>query len=109
MLSVLRPQHPIPRSEYAGMTDESHPITWDITLRVYWTIVWRTLAMYALGCTPFFLWLMVDERLDDPSYLILRFAYAWLLLLGASFIAVRMALRKRYRGFGIQISRKPLS
>ncbi|KRR05326.1 hypothetical protein CQ12_19885 [Bradyrhizobium jicamae] len=91
------------------MTDESHPITWDITFRFYWTIVWRTFAMYALGFTPLFLWLMVDARLDDPSYLILRFATGWVLLLGASFIAVRMALRKRYRGFRIQVSRERLS
>ena len=91
------------------MTDESHPITWDTTVRFYWTVVWRTVAMYVLGFTPLFLWLTVDERLDDPGYFILRFAYAWLLLLGASFIAVRMALRKRYRGFRIQISRKPVS
>jgi hypothetical protein len=93
----------------ANMIDESHPITWDIAIRFYWTIVWRTFGMYALGSTPLFLWLMVDERLDDPSYLVLRFAYAWLLLLGTSLIAVRMALLKRYRGFTIQISRKPLS
>jgi hypothetical protein len=91
------------------MTDESNPITWDIALRFYWTIVWRALVMYAIGCSPLFLWLMVDERLDDPSYLVLRFAYAWLLLLGTGFIAVRMALRKRYRGFRIRISREPLS
>jgi hypothetical protein len=91
------------------MTNESHPITWDITVRFYWTVVWRTAAMYVVGFTPLFLWLTVGERLDDPSYFILRFAYAFLLLLGASFIAVRMALRKRYRGFRIQISRKPPS
>jgi hypothetical protein len=65
--------------------------------------------MYVLGYTPLILWLMADERLDDPSYLVLRFAYACLLFLGTGFIAVRMALRKRYRGFRIQISREPLS
>jgi hypothetical protein len=65
--------------------------------------------MYALGYAPLVLWLMADERLDDPSYLVLRFVTAWLLLLGASFIAVRMALRKRYRGFTLQIHREPLS
>jgi hypothetical protein len=52
---------------------------------------------------------MVDEHLDDPSYVVLRFAYACLLLLGTGFIAVRMALRKRYRGFTLQIHREPLS
>ena len=91
------------------MTDESYPITWDIVFRFYWTIFWRTSAMYVLGFSPLFLWLTVDNRFDDPSYLVLRFAYAWLLLLGASFIAVRMALRKRYRGFRIQIIRGELS
>jgi hypothetical protein len=91
------------------MTDESHSITWGVTVRFYWTIIWRTFAMYVLGFAPLILWLMVDERLDDPSYLVPRFAYAWLLLLGTSFIAVRMALRKRYRGFGIHISRELLS
>jgi len=91
------------------MTDESHPITWDVTVRFYWTIVWRTLAMNVLGFIPLFLWLLVDNRIDDPSYFILRLAYTSLLSLGAGFIAVRMALRKRYRGFEIQINREPPS
>jgi hypothetical protein len=91
------------------MTDESDPITWGVTARFYWTIVWRSSAMYVLGYTPLVLWLMVDEHLDDPSYLVLRFAYACLLLLGTCFIAVRMALRKRYRGFTLQIHRESLS
>jgi hypothetical protein len=92
------------------MTDESHPITWDIAARVYWAIVWRAIAMYLVGFTPLLLWLMATpERLDDTSYLVLRLATAWLLVFGAGFIAVRTALRKRYRGFRIQINREPLS
>jgi hypothetical protein len=91
------------------MTDESHPITWGVAVRVYWAIVWRAIAMYLLGYAPLCLWLMATDRLDDASYFVLRFATAWLLVFGASFIAVRMALRKRYRGFRIQISREPLS
>lgn len=91
------------------MTDDSDPITWGVTVRIYWTIVWRSLAMYVVGWTPLFLWLKVDDRLDDPSYLVLRFAYGSVLLLGTGSIAVRMALRKRYRGFTLQIHREPLS
>jgi hypothetical protein len=92
------------------MTDESHPITWAIAAKIYWAIVWRATAMYIAAYTPLVLWLMVDDdRLNDPNYLILRFAYALLLMLGAGFIAVRMALRKRYLSFGIRISREPLS
>jgi hypothetical protein len=92
------------------MTDESHPITWDIAARVYWVIVWRAIAIYVVGFAPLLLWLMATpERMDDRSYFALRLATAWLLMFGASFIAVRMALRKRYRGFRIKISREPLS
>jgi hypothetical protein len=92
------------------MTDDSHPITWTVAVKIYWTIVWRATAMYIVAYTSLVLWLMVDDdRLNDPRYLILRFAYALLLMLGAGFIAVTMALRKRYRGFKIQISREPLS
>ena len=89
------------------MNDE--PISWGIVLRVYWLIAWRTLAMYFVVYGAFNLWLMATERLDDSNYFVLRFALALLLLSGASFIAVRMALRKRYRGFRIQITREPVS
>ena len=91
------------------MIDESDPITWGVTVRVYWTVVWRGLVMYIVGSTPLLVWLMFDDGFFDPSYLVPRVVYAWLLLLGAGFIAVRMALRKRYRAFTLQIHREPLS
>jgi len=89
------------------MIDES--ITWGVVLRVYWLIAWRTLAAYFLIYGAFNLWLMATDRLDDSSYFVLRIPLAWLVLARASFIAVRMALRKRYHGFRIQITREPVS
>jgi hypothetical protein len=86
------------------MKDE--PVSWGIALRVYWLIAWRTLAMYLLPSVPFNLWLMLTERLNDDSYFVPRLALALLWPVGAGFIAVRMALRKRYRGFKIQIIRE---
>jgi len=85
------------------------PITWGIALRVYWLIAWRTLAMYFLAYGAFILWLFATERVDDSRYFSVRIALALLLLSGASFIAVRMALQKRYRGFRIQITRELVS
>jgi hypothetical protein len=49
------------------------------------------------------------ERLGDRSHFVLVWVVALLSLLGAGFIAVRMALRKRYRGFTIQIIREMVS
>jgi hypothetical protein len=90
------------------MNDE--PVSWGSTLRVYWLIVWRTLAMYTIVYAPFALWRMAsDDRLNDPDYLALSVGLAWLLLLGGGFIAMKMAFRKRYRGFRIQIIRDPVS
>lgn len=91
------------------MIAESDPITWGVPVRVYWTVVWRGLVMYIVGSMPLFVWLMFDDGFFDPSYPVPRVVYAWLLLLGAGFIAVRMALRKRYRAFTLQIHREPLS
>jgi|SRR5579859_2501578 len=85
------------------------PINWGIALRVYWTIVWRTLAMYVLVYAPFTLWVFATGRLDDTYYIHLHLPMAWLLLCAAGFIAVRMALRKRYRGFRFQLVREPVS
>jgi len=85
------------------------PITWGIVLRVYWLIAWRTLAMVFLAFGAFILWLMATERMDDSNYFIVRLVLEPLLFSGASFIAVGMALRKRYRGFRIQITREPVS
>jgi hypothetical protein len=81
--------------------DES--VTWGITVRVYWLI------MYFLTYGAFVLWLMVTDRLDDGSYFLMRIALVFLLLFAASFVALWMALRKRYRGFRIQIIREPVS
>jgi hypothetical protein len=93
----------------AGVSMNDESITWGVTLRVYWLIAWRTLAMYFLTYGAFALWLMVTDRVDDGSYFFVRFALAFLLLSAASFVALRMALRKRYRGFKIQITREPVS
>jgi hypothetical protein len=89
------------------MNDE--PISLGIVLRVYWLIAWRTQAMYFVAYGAFNLWLIATDHLDDSNYFVLRFALALLLLSGASFIAVRMALRKRYRGFRFQLVREPVS
>lgn len=85
------------------MNNES--VSWGATLRIYWLIVWRTVAMYTLAFGSFSFWLMVTNRLDDADYVAVRIAASGLLLVGTSFIAVRMALHKRYRGFKIQITR----
>ena len=98
------------------MTDK--PITWGVALRFYWLIVWRTAVMYTLAYIPFnlvYLWLLSTGRLDDNNddisnrIFIVRLVVSTLLLVGANFIAVRMALRKRYRGFSLQIVREPVS
>jgi hypothetical protein len=85
------------------------PITWGIALRVYWLMVWRTLAMYFLAYGAFILWLFATERVDDSRYFFVRIALQLLLFSAASLVAVRMALRKRYRGFRIQITRELVS
>ena len=98
------------------MTDE--PITWRIALKFYWLIVWRTVVMYMLAYAPFnlvYVWLLSTGRLDDSNddignrLFLARLVLSTLLLAGASFIAVRMALRKRYRGFSLQVVREPVS
>jgi hypothetical protein len=82
---------------------------WGIALRVYWLITWRTAAMYFIAYAPFnllYMWLIVTKRWDDSiDVFVPRLALSTLLLAGAGFIAVRMALRKRYRGFRIKITR----
>jgi hypothetical protein len=85
------------------------PITWGIAFRVFWLIAWRTLAMYFVAFGAFNLWLMATERLDEGIYFFMRIALAFLFLSSTGFIAVRMALRKRYRGFRIHITREPVS
>lgn len=91
------------------MTDENTSITWGTTVRFYWTVVWRATALYVVGYAPLVVWLIVGEHLDDPNLILLRFAYALLVMFLAGFIAVRMALRKQYRGFQFQIIREPPS
>jgi hypothetical protein len=85
------------------------PITWGITLRFYWLIAWRSLAMYFVAYGAFISWLFVTERVDDGNYFFVRIALSLLLWFATSFVAVRMALRKRYRDFRIQITREPAS
>ena len=92
-----------------GVKMNDEPVGWGIVLRVYWSIAWRTLAMYFVTYGAFVLWLMATDRIDDGGYFFLRLPLAFGVLIGASFIAVRMALRKRYRGFRIQVTREPPS
>jgi hypothetical protein len=94
------------------MTDESDLIIWGVALRVYWTILWRGLAIYLAIVAPFqalLLWLLATERLDETSHFILLWVVALPSLIAGGLIAVRMVLRKRYRGFTLQIRREPLS
>jgi hypothetical protein len=83
------------------MKDE--PISWSVAFRVYWLILWRTVAMSFVALAPFNVWLMATDRLNDSDYFVARLVVANLLTVGAAFIAVWMALRKRYRGFKIRI------
>ena len=89
------------------MKDE--PVSWSVAFRVYWLILWRTLAMYFVALAPFNVWLMATDRLNDYDYWVARLVVASLLMTGAAFIAVWMALRKQYRSFKIRIVREELS
>jgi hypothetical protein len=86
------------------MNDE--PISWRVAASVYWTILWRSIAMILLLIAPFDLlltWLLVHGRIDQGSALSWGKQFLGITLLCVFFIAVRMALRKRYRGFRIAI------
>ena len=89
------------------MNDE--PISWSVTAKVYWAIIWRTLLMYFVCYAPFTLWIMLSGHIDEQNYFYWRIIVAQVLAVGAGFIALRMALRKRYRGFRFQIEKIPVS
>lgn len=86
------------------MRDET--ISWSVAARVYWTILWRSIAMMLVIAMPFnFLltWLLINGRLDREGLLFWSKQFMALTVLCVLFFAVRMALRKRYRGFRIQV------
>jgi hypothetical protein len=88
------------------MNDE--PASWSVTAKVYWTILWRSIAMMLVIAMPFnFLltWLLINGRLDREGLLFWSKQFMALTVLCVLFIAIRMALRKRDRGFRIQIIR----
>ena len=90
------------------MNDE--PISWSATARVYWTIVWRSTALLFAIAFPFnFLltWLLASGRINTEGLLVGSKVFTAITLLCVGFITVRMALRKRYRGFRIRIDRDP--
>lgn len=91
---------------------ENHPISWDPALRVYWTSLWRSWAIsIAMGLVlnaPLF-WMLSSHRLDESTFLVLTKLIALFAYVVGGLVAVRMALRKRYRGFSIQINRDPVS
>jgi hypothetical protein len=91
------------------MNDE--PISWNDTARVYWTILWRNTAMMLAVLVPFnllLLWLVFHRLLDRDGLLFWSKIFVVFLFLLSGFLSVRMALRKRYRGFRIQIVREPI-
>lgn len=88
--------------------DENHHIGWDVLLRVYWTILWRSVALSFALAFPFkfFLtWLLATGRIGMESLLLGSKLFLALTMVCIGFITVGMALRKRYRGFRIQIVR----
>src|ERR1700759_1865784 len=81
---------------------ENHPADWGVVLRVYWTILWRsTLILFAIAFPFNFLltWLVATGRLGMDSLLFWSKVFTAFLLVLTGLVTVRMALRKRYRGF----------
>jgi hypothetical protein len=90
------------------MNDE--PISWSVTARVYWTIVWRSTALLfaiALPFNFFLTWLFSSGRISFQNLLASSKVFAALALLCVGFVTVNMALRKRYGTFKIRIDRDP--
>jgi hypothetical protein len=85
---------------------ENHPLSWSIVLRIYWLIFWRTAAIWlALQFTfnSLLTWLVATKRLAIEDLLLWSKISTALILAVIGLVTVRMALRKRYRGFKIQI------
>src|ERR1700686_1606893 len=90
------------------MIYETHLITWGEALRVYWTVFWRSVAIWMLialllELLPFLL--LATGNMDDMTHWVLNRILSFLALVCGSFIAFRMALQKQYRSFRIQIVR----
>ena len=95
-------------SSGCDMIDETNLITWGEALRVYWTVFWRSVAIWMLialllELLPFLL--LATGNMDDMTHWVLNRILSFLALVCGSFIAFRMALQKQYRSFRIQIVR----
>ena len=89
---------------------ENHPIGWGVVLRVYWTILWRSTVILFAIALPFnclLTWLLATRRIDAENFLLWSKIFAGFVLVFTGLFTVRMALRKRYRGFRIQIDCDP--
>jgi hypothetical protein len=85
---------------------ENHPVDWGVVLRVYWTILWRSTAILLAIALPFnslLTWLLATGRIGTDSPFLWSKLFTAFVLVLTGLVTVRMALRKRYRGFGIQI------
>jgi len=93
------------------MVDQETSITWSIAAKVFWTIVWRGIVIALLiaallEAIPF--WLLATERLDETTtHFELHLVAQLLAWACGGLIAVRMALRKQYRGFRFQLVLEP--
>jgi len=92
------------------MVDQSPSITWGIAGKVFWAIAWRNIVIALLiaallEAIPF--WLLATERMDETTHFELHWVAQLLAWACGGMIAVRMALRKQYRGFRFQLVREP--
>lgn len=90
------------------MNDE--PMSWSESARVYWTILWRSMALLFVIALPFnfFLtWLLISDHINMEGLLVGSKVFMALTIICVGFVSVRMALRKRYRGFRIRVDRDP--
>ena len=91
---------------------ENHPVNWSVVLRVYWTILWRSTVILFAVALPFnslLTWLLATHRLETENFFLWSKIFTAFALVLTGLVTVRMALRKRYRGFRIQIDRDPVS
>jgi hypothetical protein len=73
---------------------------------VFWTIFWRSIVIALLVAAlleaiPF--WLLSTGRMDETTHFALHWVLQFLAYACGGLTAVRMALRKQYRGFRFQL------